>query len=506
MTNSSVASGNYLLGFDVGSSSVKAALLDTETGKIIGSAVSPAQEMEMIAHKPGWAEQAPEDWWKYVTITSKTLIKEYSIDPADIAAIGISYQMHGLVAVDENRQVVRPSIIWCDSRAAEIGSNAFEQLGSKYCLTRYLNSPGNFTASKLKWVKENEPELYKIIYKVMLPGDYISMKMTGEIGTTVSGLSEGILWDYEQQGLADSLLEFYGIDERLIPNTYLSFDMHGKLTPEAAEEIGLKQGIQVSYKAGDQPNNAFSLNVLEPGEAAATAGTSGVIYGVTGDNAFDPKSRVNTFVHVNHNSGKPRNGVLLCVNGTGIMNSWLRKTLGTEKKPDYDQLNKLASKAPIGADGVTILPFGNGAERIFENRDLGASVKKLNFNRHETAHLLRAAQEGIVFALNYGFEIMGAMNMQFNTVKAGHTNMFLSPLFREAFVNTTGLTLEMYNTDGALGAARGAGYGAGVYTTYEETFSGLELIDRIEPDSVIRAAYQESYQNWYTLLQFELNN
>jgi len=494
----------YLLGFDLGSSSVKVSLLDSESGKLAGSATSPKVEMEMQAVKPGWAEQDPEMWWEHIIKATQELLQSGTVSKDEISAIGISYQMHGLVAVDKNHNVLRPSIIWCDSRASEIGEKAFNSLGQEVCLKKFLNSPGNFTASKLKWVKENEPDLYKKIYKIMLPGDYVAMKLTDDIYTTHSGLSEGIMWNFQNNEIAHELLEHYGISEELIPEALDSFGDHGSLSESAAEKLGLKKGTKVTYRAGDQPNNAFSLNVLNPGEVAATAGTSGVIYGIIDKPDYDEHSRVNTFVHVNHVADESRYGVLLCINGTGILNSWLRKNLGISESLTYEQMNSMAKEVPIGSDGVTILPFGNGTERILVNRDLGAQISGLNFNRHTASHFLRAAQEGIVFSLYYGFQIMESMGMEIQTVRAGHANMFLSPLFREAFVNTTGARLELYDTDGAQGAARGAGVGAGIYKSTSEAFNGLTKIEVIEPTSQKRKQYLEAYQVWLDQLKSKL--
>ncbi len=490
----------YLLGFDVGSSSVKASILDIETGSAIESAHSPAVEMRIISKNRNWAEQDPETWWKNLCLASKAVLRKSGVNLNFIKAIGISYQMHGLVIVDENQKVLRPSIIWCDSRASEIGQKAFSEIGQQKSLENYLNSPGNFTASKLKWVKENETELYKKIHKMMLPGDFIAMKMTGEISTTFTGLSEGILWDYKENGLANSLLNHFEISDTLIPDSKESFADHGKLTASGADELGLPKGIPITYKAGDQPNNAFSLNVLHPGEAATTAGTSGVIYGVSDKPVYDKKSRVNTFVHVNHENDNPSYGVLICINGTGILYRWIKQNLIRDETFGYDQMNNLALQTPIGADGLRIMPFGNGAERILENRNPGAKIVDLHFNRHDTGHLLRAALEGIVFSMNYGFSIMKEMNMDPGTIRAGRANLFLSPLFREAFANSTETVLELYNTDGSEGAARGAGLGAGIFSGEQETFSGLQKIETIEPDPEKAKIYRETYENWLELL------
>ncbi len=493
-----------LLGYDVGSSSIKAALMDAGTGRVIASATSPDRELDILAAEIGWAEQEPSVWWEHVVKATQDINSQAQFDAGDIGAIGISYQMHGLVVVDENKQVLRPSIIWCDSRAVEIGGKAAEDIGSDKCLKRLFNLPGNFTASKLRWVRENEPELYSKIHKMMLPGDFIAMKMTGEVKTTPSGLSEGIMWDFEGDRLADFVLDNYGISGDLIAEKVPTFSVQGELTGAAADELGLKAGTKISYRAGDQPNNALSLGVLKPGEIAITAGTSGVVYGVGDKKNYDSKSRVNVFVHVNHSADDPRYGVLLCLNGTGILNSWLKHNFVAGEGIDYEQMNELAAKVPVGSEGLVILPYGNGAERTLENRNIGASVHSWNFNVHKRAHFLRAAQEGIVFALNYGLGIMRDMGIELTTVKAGNANMFLSPLFAEAFATVTQASVELYNTDGSQGAARGAGIGAGIYKGPDDAFVGLEPVKTIEPNGELAPAYRQAYETWKSALDEQL--
>lgn len=494
-----------LLGYDVGTSSIKATLMDAETQEVVASATAPAKEMEIIAHQVGWAEQHPQMWWKNVKSATAQILAEARIDVGDIEAIGITYQMHGLVAVDKKLEPLRPSIIWCDSRAVEIGDRAAEEIGRQKCLEQLLNYPGNFTATKLKWVMENEPDIYRRIHKIMLPGDYIALMMTGQAVTTKSGLSEAILWDFKGNHLSQTVLDYLEIKPELLCEPLDTFSIQGDLTQKAATELGLKAGIKVAYRAGDQPNNAFSLNVLNPGEIAATAGTSGVVYGIGEEPNYDDKSRVNTFIHVNHRANDPRYGVLLCVAGTGILNSWLKHNV-MAAGDDYDQMNELADKVPVGSDSLVILPYGNGAERTLENKNIGASINGLNFNSHSKAHLLRAAQEGIVFALKYGLEIMHDMGIEVKNVRAGNANMFLSSLFGKAFATVTAATVELYNTDGSQGAARGAGVGSGVYKDFSEAFGGLKKLATIEPDTNLESQYSEAYQRWVKVLAQRLEN
>jgi xylulokinase len=462
--------------------------------------------LEIIASKPGWAEQHPGIWWDNVKSATQQVKAKAEFNPADVQALGISYQMHGLVIVDENQEVLRPAIIWCDSRAVQIGEKAARDIGQEKCLKSLLNLPGNFTASKLKWVKENEPDVYSKIHKIMLPGDYIAMKMTGRAATTPSGLSEGIMWDFGKDKIADFVLDNYGISTDVIAESVPTFSIQGELTTEAADQLGLKAGTKVTYRAGDQPNNALSLGVLHPGQIAVTAGTSGVVYGISDKKNYDRYSRVNIFVHVNHSTDSPRYGVLLCLNGAGILNSWLKHNLaaGDRDGLTYDQMNELASQAPVGCEGLLIFPYGNGAERTLENQNIGASVYGWNFNVHKKAHFLRAAQEGIVFALNYGLAIMRDMGIELTTVKAGYANMFLSPLFAEVFATVTQTTVELYNTDGSQGAARGAGIGAGIYPNLDDAFVGLKPIKTIKPNEKLATEYSKVYNRWKDILKHSL--
>lgn len=482
----------YLLGIDIGTSSIKVSVVEANTSKCIAAAQFPETESPITSHEKGWAEQSPEMWWDHIQQAILKLHSSKIYQPSDISAIGISYQMHGLVLVDKNKQVLRDSIIWCDSRAVSIGNKAFNAIGPEKCLSNLLNSPGNFTASKLAWVKENEPHIYANIAHVMLPGDFVSMKFTGNITTSISSLSEGIFWDFKNNELSKDVLNHYGIDASLLPTIQPVFSNHGELLSDIAAFLNLKPGIPITYKAGDQPNNALSLNVLEPGEVAATAGTSGVIYGVTDKVTYDQQSRVNTFAHVNHTQDINRLGVLLCINGTGILNSWVKKMVGAGN--DYMQMNQAASQIQAGSEGLHIMPFGNGAERIFNNKLIGSHFENIDFNKHAEAHIYRAAQEGIAFTFRYGIDIMRENGMHPSIIRAGYSNMFLSDVFTEAFVNATNVPVALYHTDGSVGAAIGAGIGSGMYKNATEAFSNFKPIKVVEPTNA--KGFNDLYLNW----------
>jgi len=490
----------FLLGIDIGSSSVKASVVDSQTGVCRGSAFSPPSEMHISSPRPGWAEQQPSEWELHAKTAVGKALQNAAISGREVASVGITYQMHGLVCLDKNGEVLRPSIIWCDSRAVATGNKAMDSLGKEFCLKHYLNSPGNFTASKLEWVKENEPGIFEKIHSFMLPGDWLAFRLTGEKSTTRSGLSEGILWDFEKRGMATDLLDYYGIAPELIPPLCETFGIQGNLTTSAAAEFGLSPGIPVSYRSGDQPNNAFSLKALNPGDIAATAGTSGVVYCVTGKAAFDKHSRVNTFVHVNDSPSAARNGILLCINGTGISNSWMRRIAGIKT---YEEVNAAAADVLPGSESLHFYPFGNGAERMLRNMNPGASFEKIDFTRHSANHMLRAIQEGIAFSFRYGLDIMAGMDIRPSVIRAGHANLFLSPVFTQTLSNLASVTIELYNTDGATGAALGAGLGSGIYSSADEAFSNLKCIQKTAPDE-FQEQVEEAYGNWEKQLNKKL--
>jgi xylulokinase len=494
----------YALGYDVGSSFIKAAIVDVEHGTLVSSASYPDKEMVINSPVAGWAEQDPESWWNAVVGATRLAASRASISLREIGAIGVSYQMHGLVLVDRDGRPLRPSIIWCDSRATEIGRKAFSDIGESVCLKEMLNSPGNYTASKLSWVKKHEPQVYDKAYKMLLPGEYVALRLTGEFKTTISGLSEGIFWNFPANDVSERILSHYGLRNDLLADRAPCMGFQGSLTEQAARELGLKAGIPIAYRAGDQPNNAFSLNVLEPGEIAATAGTSGVVYAVSGSLNCDPQSRINAFAHVNHTPQTPRVGILLCVNGTGISNSWIRKLTG-EADLTYEKMNQRAATVPVGSKGLSILPFGNGAERIFRDRDLGASVHGLNFNIHSKADLFRAVQEGVAFSFTYGIGIMQSLGIQPRVLRAGAANMFLSPVFCKTLASVADVRIELYNTDGAQGAARAAAVGAGLVPSMNDAFRGLSLVESIEPETN-KADYLEAYDRWFELLKQTLHD
>ncbi|GGI24901.1 xylulokinase [Pedobacter mendelii] len=492
----------YLLGIDIGTSSIKVSVVDSVLQKCIATSNYPEKEAEIKSLQTGWAEQSPLDWWQHTQKAILQLRDVSGVNLKEVKAIGIAYQMHGLVIVDKDQNVLRDSIIWCDSRAVVLGEQAFDAIGHEKSLSNLLNSPGNFTASKLAWVKANEPEIYECIDKIMLPGDFIAMKLTGEITTSIPALSEGIFWDFSKNELSEEVMNHYQFDKKIIPELRQLFSVHGYLKDEIAKILGLTAGIPVSYKSGDQPNNALSLNVLKPGEVAATAGTSGVIYGVSDALTYDSNSRVNTFAHVTYTNETPHTGVLLCINGTGSMYRWAKNNFAPQLS--YPELNKLSAAAPIGSNGLRVLPFGNGAERMLGNKYTGAQLLGINLNTHNQSDIFRAVQEGIAFSFRYGLDIMRENGMQPKVIRAGKANLFLSDVFAQTFVDVTGVRLELYENDGSVGAAIGAGIGAGIYKTANDAFSAHKIITYMEPKNT--QAYEVIYQDWKKILIKELNN
>jgi xylulokinase len=497
-----------LLGIDLGTSSIKVSVVDAQSQLCVATASYPETESAIISLHPGWAEQSPDQWWEYVQQAILKCHGSKKYDPRDIAAIGIAYQMHGLVLVDKEQNTLRNSIIWCDSRAVEIGNKAFHEIGEEICLSHLLNSPGNFTASKLAWVKENEPAVYDKIDKVMLPGDFIALRMTGDCTTTMSALSEGVFWDFKQNKVSEAIINYFGFDQAIFPTVHPLFAPHGYLKDNIAAQLSLTAGIPVSYKAGDQPNNALSLNVLKPGEVATTAGTSGVIYGVCDELNYDLQSRINSFAHVNHKApslggglGEARIGVLLCINGTGIFNRWMKNIAGANQT--YPGLNEAASVIPVGSEGLIALPFGNGAERMLNNLIIGSHFHNIDFNIHTPAHMVRAVQEAIAFSFRYGLDIMRENGINPTVVRAGKANLFLSEVFTQSFANVNNTAVEFYEGDGSFGAAIGAGIGAAIYKNAETALQNRKPVGIVGPAAVKQ--YDELYEQWKERLNDQLN-
>ncbi|SNR44227.1 xylulokinase [Lutibacter agarilyticus] len=493
----------YYIGYDLGSSSVKAALIEASTGKSVGITQYPETEMSILALQAGWAEQDPNFWWKNIGEVTKKLLKQTGVLSKQIKGVGIAYQMHGMVVVDKNQEVLRPSIIWCDSRAVEIGDATFQGVGEDKCVSNLLNSPGNFTLSKLKWVKENEPAIFEKVDKLMLPGDFIAMKLTGEATTTISGLSEGIMWDFKQNKLADWLFDYMGISTDVIPTIVPTFSNQGIVTKKASEEIGLPEGIPVLYRAGDQPNNALSLNAFHPGEIAATGGTSGVVYAITDSTKTQESSRINNFAHVNYTVEQPRIGKLLCINGAGIQYSWMKHNVVASTE-SYNDMNNLAEAISVGSDGLRILPFGNGAERMLNSKNTGASMFNLNFNKHNKAHLLRASLEGIAFSFVYGIDILKNDGVDLSAIRAGNDNLFRSEIFSNTIATLVGSDINIIDTTGAVGAARAAGVSTGDFKTLNDAFSDNEHVMTYHPLKD-KKMYEDAYQLWKQDLENQYN-
>ena len=492
----------YFLGYDLGSSSVKAALFDIKTHKVIASASYPPQEMKISSPYPGWAEQDPEEWWQNVIQVTRLLMSQVPSEKHKVQGIGISYQMHGLIVLDKNRQILRPAIIWCDSRATIQGEKLYKSLGATYCQQRLLNAPGNFTAAKLSWIRENEPEIFGQIDTIMLPGDFLAFKLTGEIFTTISGLSEGTFWDFENHEPAEKLLNCVQGSGEILPKLTDTFGLQGNLTTKAAHALNLPSDIPLWYRAGDQPNNALALGVSAPGEVAASGGTSGVVYGIADAHINDTKNRINSFAHVNHSKPETRLGVLLCINACGILYRWIRQNIGNSAT--YDQLELLAAQSMVGAQGLSFLPFGNGGERMLLFKNESAQLYGLDLNRHERKDLIRAGLEGVAFSFVYGIEMMKTLGVPIQKINVANDNLFQSDIFSQTIANLAEATIEMKVTTGAIGAAQAAAFASGAYASLKEATFDPTISKTFNP--AISGHYKQAYEQWKNYLKLSLTN
>jgi xylulokinase len=484
------------IGFDIGSSFVKAALVEVETGKPIARARVPEVEIPMEAQQLGWAEQHPNLWWQYLCEATQKLLTETDINAEQISSIGISYQMHGLVLVDRDLNPLRKSIIWCDSRATSYGEKAFEKLGKGYCKDHLLNSPGNFTASKLAWVIENEPELYQKAYKLMLPGDFLAAKLTDNIQTTITGLSEGIFWDFKNDQASQALFDHFEIDQSLVPEVVDNFTVQATVSNAGAQATGLKEGTPITYRAGDQPNNAYTLGARKAGDVVATGGTSGVVYALTDQLSSNELTKVNTFAHVNYQSQQKMFGKLLNLNGAGIQYRWLHQLMG---EVGYEKLNEMAQQAPIGSNGLQVFPFGNGAERMLDNKIVNGHISNINFNIHDNNHMVRATLEGIAFAMIYGIEILKNDGVDIENLKVGNDNLFLSDVFSKTIADTLGISIQMLEATGAEGAAK-----ASISNPHQtQNNDNTNITKTIKPNPKLQVESIASFEKWKTQL---LNN
>jgi xylulokinase len=484
------------IGFDIGSSFVKAALVEVETGKPIARARVPEVEIPMEAQQLGWAEQHPNLWWQYLCEATQKLLTETDINAEQISSIGISYQMHGLVLVDRDLNPLRKSIIWCDSRATSYGEKAFEKLGKGYCKDHLLNSPGNFTASKLAWVIENEPELYQKAYKLMLPGDFLAAKLSGIPQTTITGLSEGIFWDFKNDQASQALFDHYQIDQSLVPEVVDNFTVQATVSNAGAQATGLKEGTPITYRAGDQPNNAYTLGARKAGDVVATGGTSGVVYALTDQLSGNELTKVNTFAHVNYQPQQKMFGKLLNLNGAGIQYRWLHQLMG---EVGYEKLNEMAQQAPIGSNGLQVFPFGNGAERMLDNKVVNGHISNINFNIHDNNHMVRATLEGIAFAMIYGIEILKNDGVDIENLKVGNDNLFLSDVFSKTIADTLGISIQMLEATGAEGAAK-----ASISNPHQtQNNDNINITKTIKPNPKLQVESIASFEKWKTQL---LNN
>ncbi|NMB45770.1 MAG: xylulokinase [Firmicutes bacterium] len=490
-----------MIGIDIGTSGVKT-LVVTETGKIVAQATA---EYPLYHPKAGWAEQDPEDWWQATLTTLKKIGEDLGSDADRVKAIGLSGQMHGSVFLDKSGNVLRPAILWCDVRTADQCRYITETVGRDE-LIRHTSNPAleGFTAPKIVWLQQNEPDVYRQVAKVLLPKDYVRYRLTGEIFTEMSDAAGSLLLDVTHRRWSEPVLQALNIDPEILPECRESIDVCGTLTQQVAESTGLPAGIPVAGGGADNACGATGAGIVRPGRVLSSIGSSGVIVVHTDQPQTDPQGKVHTFNHaIPH-----RWYVMGVIMAAGLSLKWFRDNLGhLEKQMEsltgtdaYDLMSAQAAPTPPGAEGLVFLPYLNG-ERTPHADAYARGVFFGLTPRHTRGHLIRAVMEGVVYALRDSVEIIRAMGIPIEQVRAigGGAK---SPLWRQMQADIMQLEVATLNIDEgpAFGAALLAGVCAQVYSSVEEAAENtVRIVHTTEPNRDLTRLYDDYYQLFRSL-------
>jgi xylulokinase len=477
----------YWLGVDVGTGGSRALLVDAN-GRVRYSFVAPHEEMRML--KPLWAEQEPEDWWRASQLAIQGVLKQAKADGGAINGIGLSGQMHGLVLLDEKHSVIRPALIWCDQRSQRQVDEINAAAGPETVLRATANPVlTGFTLPKLLWVKDNEPEKYSRIKRVLLPKDFVRFKLTGEFITDVSDASGTALFDVLRRKWSDEMIGILHLDKSILPEALESSAIAGHISEEAARATGLRAGTPVVAGAGDQAASAIGNGIVRSGEVSCTVGTSGVVFAYLEKPAYDPLGRVHTFCHAIPGVWH----VMGVTQGAGLSLQWYRNRFS--QNSDYDELTADASLSPPGAHGLFWLPYLMGERTPHLDANARAAWVGLTA-KHQASDLVRSILEGVCYSLKDGLEIIRELGATPSTTRLSGGGA-KSPLWHQLFANIFNQRVTTLETQegSAFGAALLAAIGTKHYASAKEACkAAVHEVSAKEPDRAAAAFYEEHYR------------
>lgn len=487
------------LGIDVGTGGSRAVVID-EAGQVVTSAT--IEHAPFASPQTGWAEQDPGDWWRASSAAVRAVLANGKVRTEEIASIGLTGQMHGAVLLDEHDEVLRPAIIWCDVRTDPQCREITQRVGAEQLIQLVLNPAlAGFTLPKLMWVREVEPDLWTRVRSVLLPKDYVRLKLTGDRATDVADASGTLLLDVRGRKWSQEMLAHANLDEKLLPHVYESQEVTGSVSAAGAEATGLLVGTPVVAGAGDQAAGAIGMGIVRPGSVSATIGTSGVVFAATDRPALDPKGRVHTFCH----AIPDRWHVMGVTQAAGLSLRWFRDRFGTgdihsnndQNRDPYEYLVEEAANAPVGADGLFWAPYLMGERTPHLDPHARAALIGLTAS-HTRSHIIRAILEGVAYSLRDTLSIFSELGVPAGIIRLGGGGA-RSILWQQIQADVYGQTVELVAADEgpAFGAALLAAVGVAAWASVDEACNtAVSVRARIEPEPAARTLMDQGYQTY----------
>jgi xylulokinase len=483
---------DYVLGIDVGTGGTRAVLVD-RNGAIASSAT--CEHVPFASPQTGWAEQDPHDWWKAAGSAIRAALA--NVQNADVVCVGLAGQMHGAVLLDENDEVLRPALIWCDQRTQPQCDWLNEKLGEQRIIELTCNPAlTNFTLTKLLWVRDHEPEVWKRFRRVLLPKDYVRFRLTGEHAMDVAEASGTLMFDVADRRWSEEMMASVGLPMTCLPKLFESPEICARLSHAGAAHAGLKPGTPVVAGAGDQAGGAVGMGIVRAGAVSATIGTSGVVFAATDTPAMDVRGRVHTFCH----AVPGRWHVMGVTQAAGLSLRWIRDLLKNSANLSYDQLTREAASVPAGSDGVLWSPYLMGERTPHLDPNARATLTGLAAN-HTRAHVVRAVLEGVAFSLKDTFSLFAEMKVPVSTIRVGGGGA-RSELWRQIQADVYGREVEILAAEegAAYGAALLAGVGAKFWSSVDEACEAVVNVQhRVKPNQPASQLLLKQYEKYRML-------